>query len=327
MTVVNSNIQSSGINAVDLFAGAGGFTEGARQARVNVLWAANHSPLAVKYHSLNHHASDHVCQDLHQANWYEVPSHDILLASPCCQGHSPARGKDRPHHDAQRSTAWAVVSCAEVHRPKAVIVENVENFSRWVLYPAWLDAMSFLGYTASPHLLDAADHGVPQHRERLILVFTRSKAPLKLTLPKRSHVPVSSIIDWDGHRWSPIHKARRSPATLARIKAASDAGFGRRFVAPYYSNGSGKTGRSIERPLGVVTTRDRWAIIDLDRCAPGADQAGAMRMFQPPEYRLAMGFPANYHLPPTRREAIELLGNAIPPPMARDVIQEVIRLG
>src|ERR1700722_5605326 len=123
MTTSQQNSTTSSVTAVDLFAGAGGFTEGARQAGVNVLWAANHWPLAVQYHSLNHEGSEHVCQDLHQADWRKVPGHDLLLASPCCQGHSPARGKDRPHHDVQRSTAWAVVSCAEYHRPKAVIVE------------------------------------------------------------------------------------------------------------------------------------------------------------------------------------------------------------
>ena len=38
----------------------------------------------------------------------------------------------------------------------------------WTLYPAWEDAR--LGYAVAPHLIDAADHGVPQHRERLFLV-------------------------------------------------------------------------------------------------------------------------------------------------------------
>jgi DNA (cytosine-5)-methyltransferase 1 len=97
-------------SVVDLFAGLGGFSTGATQAGARVVWAANHWRAAVDLHAANHPGTEHACQDLHQTDWSTVPAHDILLASPACQGHSHARGKERPHHDAQRSTAWAVVS-------------------------------------------------------------------------------------------------------------------------------------------------------------------------------------------------------------------------
>ena len=99
------------MKAIDLFAGAGGFSTGATLAGCNVVWAANHWQSAVEIHAANHPGAQHVCQDLHQANWAAVPADDILLASPCCQGHSKARGKasGNPQHDTSRSTAWAVV--------------------------------------------------------------------------------------------------------------------------------------------------------------------------------------------------------------------------
>lgn len=124
------------MKAIDLFSGAGGFTTGATMAGCNVVWAANHWPDAVATHASNHPTTLHSCQDLQQADWTQVPTHDLLLASPACQGHSRARAKDRAHHDAQRSTAWAVVSAAECHRPTVVLVENVPEFSAWALYPA-----------------------------------------------------------------------------------------------------------------------------------------------------------------------------------------------
>ena len=138
--------------AADLFAGAGGFSEGARAAGCTVVWAANHWPLAVEWHAANHPDTAHACQDLQQADFRQMPAHDLLLASPACQGHSPARGKEQAHHDAQRSTAWAVVSAAECHRPGVVLVENVPAFTRWALYPAWEQAMRALGYQVAPHL-------------------------------------------------------------------------------------------------------------------------------------------------------------------------------
>lgn len=302
------------MRAIDLFAGAGGFTAGAHMAGVNVVWAANHWPLAVETHQTNHPDAEHVCQDLHQANWAQVPAHDLMLASPACQGHSKARGKDEPHHDETRSTAWAVVSAAEYHSPECVVVENVPEFFEWRLYGAWAAAMQALGYTLSPHVIDSADHGVPQHRVRAFIIATKSSAPLLLQLPQAQHVGIGQFIQWDADSWSEIEKPGRSDKTLARI-ASGRARCGDRFVMPYYGNGSGLTGRDINRPLGTVTTRDRWGLVDGER----------MRMLNVAEYTAAMGFPADYALPTTRAKAIHLLGNAVCPPVARDLITEIGR--
>ena len=296
------------MKAIDLFAGAGGFSTGAAMAGCNVVWAANHWQAAVDVHSANHPETAHACQDLHQADWTQVPAHDLLLASPACQGHSRARGKERPHHDAQRSTAWAVVSAAEYHRPEFVVVENVPEFARWTLYPAWCSAMHALGYALAPMILDAADHGVPQHRRRLFVVGTRSEHPVALNLPLREHVPASNVIDFGAGRWSRIHRDGRSAKQLARVESGRRQ-FGERFLTAYFGNERG--GRSLARPIGTITTRDRYAIVDGER----------MRMLSADEYRKAMGFPDDYKLPERHRDAVHMLGNAVVPAVARDVIQ------
>lgn len=295
------------MKAIDLFAGAGGFSTGATMAGVQVVWAANHWPEAVRVHANNHPDTIHLCQDLQQADWTQVPGHDILMASPACQGHSRARGKERAHHDAQRATAWAVVSASECHRPAVVIVENVPEYTRWVLFPAWCAAMNALGYTMSPMILDAADHGVAQHRRRLFIVGTRSKHPIELALPRREHVGSAQIIDFDAGRWTKVDKPGRSLATLSRIQSGRSA-HGARFVTAYYGNESG--GRSLNRPIGTITTRDRWAVIDGDR----------MRMLSVDECRKAMGFPSSYQLPSRAKDAMHMLGNAVVPVVACDVI-------
>lgn len=300
--------------AVDLFAGAGGFSEGAAAAGCRVVWAANHWPAAVHWHAENHPHTSHSCQDLQQADFTQAPAHDLLLASPACQGHSRARGAERQHHDAQRATAWAVVSCAEVHRPAFVLVENVPEFSEWALFPAWCSALQALGYALAPQVVDAADHGVPQHRRRLFIVASRSRAPLKLTVPRRSLVSAGQVIDFAAGRWSAIRRQGRSTNTLARVEAGRRE-HGSRFVAPYYGSGSGRSGRSLARPLGTITTRDRWAVIDGDR----------MRMLTTDECRAAMGFPAGYRLPAAHAQAVHMLGNAVCPPVATDIILALMR--
>ena len=299
------------IRAIDLFAGLGGFTEGASTVPgVSVVWAANHWPLAVDTHARNHESTEHVCQDLHQANWSKVPACDLVLASPCCQGHSRARGKDGPQHDASRSTAWAVVSCCEFHKPSAFVVENVPEFLDWALFPAWRLAMQTLGYELTATVIDAADAGVPQHRKRLFITGSRSGA-IEIPQPTETHRAIAPHIRWNWPRWSQL--ADKVPATRKRAEAGR-ARYGERFVMPYYGSGSGLSGRDLERPLGTVTCKDRWALVDGDR----------MRMLQVPEYRAAMGFRDNYDIPATRVDSIRLLGNAVCPPVARHVVENVV---
>lgn len=301
------------MKTIDLFAGAGGSSTGAMMAGCDVLWAANHWMAAVQVHKNNHPDIDHICQDLHQADWSQVPAHDLMLASPCCQGHSKARGTNKPHHDSSRSTAWAIVSCAEYHQPDFIIVENVPEFLNWALYRPWELALETLGYSLSPHYIDAADHGVPQNRKRLFVVGTRSKSPIKLNLKKRQHVGARNVIDFNTGKWSLVDKPGRSKATLERVTNGQSS-FGERFVMPYYGSGSGKTGRDLDRPIGTVTTRDRWAVVDGDK----------MRMCTAEEYKLFMGFPEDYELPSKNKSlAVHLIGNAVCPPVMRDLITEL----
>lgn len=300
--------------AIDLFSGLGGLSMGARMAGVDVLWAANHWPTAVEWYGANHPSAIRICQDLQQADWSKVPAHDILLAAPCCQGHSKARGKavGNPQHDASRSTAWAVVSALEFHRPPVAIIENVPEFMQWALYPAWAEAMRALGYQLSPHIVDCADLGVPQHRVRLFLICTRSAAPLVLKLARERHVVASSFIGFDAGKWSAINKPRRAAATLQRV-ARGRLQFGARFVMPFYGSGSGLTGRSLDRPIGTITTRDRWAVVDGDR----------MRMLTADENLLAMSFPAGTCRPASHKLTVHMAGNAVPPVAAARVIEAV----
>ena len=300
--------------AVDLFAGAGGWTTGATQAGVQVLVAANHWATAVRSHRMNHPETLHLCQDLALLDPRTLPAHELLIASPACQGHTQARGTDKPHHDASRATAWCVVNIAEVTRPATLVVENVPGFKRWPLYNLWRQALEQLGYSVSEAVLDAADFGVPQERKRLFVVGTRNRKAPQLQAPQNpQHVPVRDIIDWSEGDWTEIDKPGRAAATLRRIEAGRER-FGSRFVAPYYGSGSGETGRSIDRPLGTVTTLARWALVDGDR----------MRMLSLEENRRAMGFPSGYHLWGSQRDQLKQLGNAVPPPLARGVIEQLV---
>lgn len=297
------------MKAVDLFAGFGGFTLGAEMAGVEVVWAANHWALAVQTHAANHPDVEHVCQDLRQADWTALPQDvDLVLAGPACQGHSEAsQPKRRPYHDAMRATAWAVIDCVEVVRPRAVVVENVPAFRRWELYPLWVEALRRLGYGVEEHVLLASRHGVPQRRERLFVAGVRGKAP-RLKFRSKPEVPFGPCIDWSAGGWRPVSSAM--PGTKIRI-AKGRANHGRRFLSQHVT---GHPGVPLSEPIRTITTKEMWVLVDGDR----------YRRLTERELARGMSFPDSFTWPAAPRWAVlRGLGNAIPPLLARDVVSAV----
>lgn len=308
--------------AVDLFAGGGGFTEAAELAGVRVRWAANHWPLAVDWHARNHPQVEHACQDLHQFDFARAPRHGILIGSPECRGHTrvlTAVGKGKrgkaPVHDMSRATMWAMLTCAEVHRPRLVVVENVVEVRGWVFWSAWLQAWRDLGYHARELVLDAADFGVPQNRVRLFVVLSRTSplAGLYNAIDRRRvpHVGAESFVDVDGGEgWAPV---RDKPAGVqARVAKA------RRRIArgPFLTQHvTGHPGRELTRPIGSITTKHQWAIVRPTR------RGDEVRMLNAREHACAHGFRRSYLIPTETSHAVVLVGNAVPPDLGRAVIE------
>ena len=146
---------------------------------------------------------------------------DLLLASPECTNHSCARGK-RPRLEASRDMAFQIVRYAGIMKPRWIILENVIQMRSWTRYPELLESLRNGGYAVSEHVLDAADHGVPQKRKRLFMIGDREGEPPsripKKRGPKRS---VASILDGpDVWNRTPLDNGRRAAATLMRANRA-----------------------------------------------------------------------------------------------------------
>ena len=301
------------IRAIDLFAGAGGTSTGARSVGVRVVAAVNHWGEAVATHALNHPEAAHVCQDIASVDPTSMPAHDIMLASPSCVGHTRARGKEQAHHDACRATADDVLRFAEANRPRAVIVENVrEMMTKWRRYRAWRMGWNDLGYRVSEQVIDAADAGVPQHRERVFIVASLTRRPIVVPQPTQRHVTARECIDLDtSHgrwsRWSDWCEATRVRCVSGRAR------FGEAFVAAYY--GANESGRSLDRPIGTLTTVERYAVIVGDLA----------RMLTLDEMVRLSSFPADYAFTGAKRDRVKMLGNSVPPMLAAHVIGSVAR--
>lgn len=304
------------MKAVDLFAGWGGFTEGATIAGAEVVWAANHWPLAVEAHEKNHPETIHVCQDLRQADWTRIPTYDLLLASPACQGHSTASQPGRrAYHDEMRATAWAVVDAAEATAPRAIVVENVPTFSAWRLFPSWRDALQRLGYKLEIEVANCSAHGVPQRRRRLFVVATRDDVSVhrRLKQIETPEVPFGPCIDWeDPAPWRSVSQARDG-VRLRIERSRPHLGGVTRFLTQHTTD---HFGTPLEEPIRTITTKDHWAVVDGDRYRPLTVRETAR----------AMGFRDSYAWPDhaTRGDCMTGLGNAVPPPMATAIVRSVI---
>ena len=187
----------NGLTVTDLFCGAGGSSSGLVEAGYKVVIAANHWARAIESHQLNHPETDHSNADISQVNPGYFPRTHVLWGSPECTNHSVAKGVKRqrqtdamlfdldgtrplPDEAANRSraTMWDIPRFAEHHGYLAIILENVVDAYRWVMFPAWLMAMEALGYEHQLVWLNSMHAQVgglpaPQSRDRMYIVFWR----------------------------------------------------------------------------------------------------------------------------------------------------------
>jgi DNA (cytosine-5)-methyltransferase 1 len=174
------------ITVTDLFCGAGGSSLGAEAAGLELVMAANHWSTAIDVHQAHFPNAGHDCADISQADPRRYPRTDILLASPECTNHSQARGVSRKNQDPtlwdspdpaaerSRATMWDVPRFAEQMRYAAVVVENVVEATKWIMWPAWWQAMELLGYRGQVLSHNSMHHDVPQSRDRIYVVWVRN---------------------------------------------------------------------------------------------------------------------------------------------------------
>jgi DNA (cytosine-5)-methyltransferase 1 len=246
---------------------------------------------------------------------------DLILASPECTNHSPAKG-NKPRCEKSKDTAFQVVRFAKAFKPRWLVIENVVSMRRWKRYVEFKQALEALGYNLRGQVLNAADFGVAQSRRRLFLTADLKQEPPKITPRKRTANKVADIVNLNGtYRWTPLRRPNRAAATLERAERGISAmGTDKPFLLVYYGSDGGGGWQRLNRPLRTITTVDRFALVK-----PDAQNGHIMRMLQVPELQAAMGMPPKMKLVAgTRRDRIKMIGNAVCPPVMRKVVSLLI---
>jgi DNA (cytosine-5)-methyltransferase 1 len=314
------------MRAMDLFCGAGGSSLGAVAAGVEIVAGFDVWPVAGSVYRANFPRARFYPRDLATLTESDIRSIrddlgdvDLILASPPCTDHSPARGA-APPSPAGLDLPWCVFEFARIFCPRWVVVENVVQMRRWHGYRVLLHALMRLGYRVCVRILDAADFGVPQRRRRLYIVCDREADPPEIASRTSECIPAACVIDLDGYAYTPLYTPRRARATIERVERAICAlGRDATFLSVYY--GSGPQWQTLDAPLRTITTSHHFALV-----RPDGRGGHEMRMLQLDELRRAMGFPASFDFCGAgAADAMRLLGNAVCPPVMQAIVEELMR--
>lgn len=310
------------LRTIDLFCGAGGSSFGARNAGADIIAGFDIWKPATLTYSENFNSAKVFNDDIRKINpstiKKEIGDIDLILASPECTNHSVAKGA-KERCEISKRTAFEVTRFAKVFNPKWIIIENVIQMRSWSEHPVLLEQLWKLGYFVKETELNAKDFGVPQSRKRLFLICSLSD---QINIPNPERIkskPASSIIDFSNrYKFSKLYKPNRAQKTIERAERAISAlGKNEPFLIVYYgSDGSGGW-QSIDKPLRTITTLDRFAFVK------PSSKGYQMRMLQPEELKLAMGYSKNFRLSTqiTRRDKIKLMGNGVCPPVMETIVR------
>lgn len=183
---------------MDLFCGTGGFSKGFEDAGpFEVVHGIDILPVATKTFKANHPLAYTVCGDIRKVRRSQISTEtglsvgdvDVIIGGPPCQGFSSIRPFRSSKDDDPRNTLFEeFASYINYFRPKVLVFENVvglATYKKGDVLSQILETFESLGYDCDWKILNAANYGVPQKRERLILLGVQSGG--RIYFPRITH--------------------------------------------------------------------------------------------------------------------------------------------
>ncbi len=292
------------MKAVSLFSGAGGLDLGFIMAGHTIIWANDLYEDAVNTYRKN--IGDHiVCEDISKINEADIPNCDIVIGGFPCQGFSVANTK-RHADDTRNALYKQLIRVIDAKKPKFFLAENVKGLTNLLggkVFEMILSDFRDLGYNVCAKVLNAADFGVPQTRQRVIIVGVRSDLDFEYVFPSPTHdkngsngLPkwvsvlsaLSNIPDPDQPNDLPNHE-------YSKYKLEFNGYLGHRPLDP-------------EKPAPTVTARgdSKGGVVILPH--PNAARRMSCR-----ELATVQSFPLRFEFTGNRSSVYRQIGNAVPP--------------
>lgn len=156
---------------IDLFAGIGGIRLGFEAAGGHCVFSSEFDENACKTYEANF--GEHPSGDITKIDAKDIPDFDILLGGFPCQAFSIIGKKEGFENETCGTLFFEIERILKEKRPKAFMLENVRNLTahdKGKTFKVIRTHLEALGYTVYAKVLNALDYGVPQKRERIIIV-------------------------------------------------------------------------------------------------------------------------------------------------------------
>ena len=341
------------IKAVSLFTGAGGMDVGFEAAGVNVVLANEIDKTAAQTYAVNHPDKEIIVDDINNTfiKLKEYEGIDLVFGGPPCQGFSVI-GKMDPE-DTRSQLIWAFLKAVEIIKPRAFIMENVKalaHISKWKhIREEYTNKARQLGYGCFPFIINAAEYGTPQKRERVFFVGILGKYDFAEELnrliiqQKRSAPPVRELFRDLG----PAGTERNPNTCNAKITFAVKPIMRKNPYDCLLFNGIGRPidpdgySRTITASMGGNNTlivddvylhdssADNWIQFYYDRLinheiVPEFTEAPSrLRRLTIKETARLQTFPDSYAFVGPKTNVYRQIGNAVPCEMARTVAKAI----
>lgn len=306
----------AGVGFTDLFAGVGGFHQAMASQGAHCVAAVEIDQAARETYVANYGSGFPLWEDIREVDAASFPNSDIVCGGFPCQPFSIAGDGQGYQADGKGALFFEIVRIAEAKRPKLILLENVPAFATHdggLTCDLALDALAELGYAVSLQVLDAAQYGVPQQRERLFIVGVRldlTAGTSPFLFPKGTD---------DSKVMQDILEARitsgRCTAKMKRVRAIAKA---KRPILAGLIDGRNTQGYRVYSPKG------RGITLCAQSGGPGGQTglylvAGKPRKLTPLECARMQGFPDSFKPHPSVFHARKQFGNSVAVPVVREI--------
>ena len=265
---------------VGLFSGCGGMDLGFKNTGFDIVWANDFNKDACETYKAN--IGEHIVHgDITEISSSDIPDNlDVVLGGFPCQGFSIAN-TSRSMNDERNFLYREMLRIIKDKRPKFFVAENVKgilSMHKGEVIKMIVDDFKELGYNVDYKLLRASDYGVPQHRERVIIIGNRMGMENSFPMPSHGEsedlIPFVTTKEVVGHlakvRTRDTAIRRRNGETIYNHVARTnvqDKYWGRKHSVSqheicdylkFWRNKSGWTTKKVDEHFGYAHTAGHW---------------------------------------------------------------------
>lgn len=333
---------NSKYTTVSLFSGAGGLDLGLSWAGMNIIWANDILPIAVK--NYKHNIGNIIQEDIKKIDINDIPTSDIVVGGFPCQPFSSA-GNRRGIEDDRGNLYLEIIKVVNSKDPKVVIFENVRgilsmknkdgsNFFDTVIH--LLQNTGYYGYDVTYKVIKASDYKVPQNRYRVIIVAFRKDLEVDYQFPEPTTVPeddltIRSIINVNEKIPNKNDIWELSPQSKALIKHIPEGGSWKNVPYEFLPDRLKRIKDNMKKYHSPNFYRrfSRNEIAGTITAAATPENSGIIhpiedRRFSVREIARIQTFPDNYEFIGSVSGMYKIIGNAVPPKIGEVIGKSII---